>query len=69
MPPVIETFNLAAVERTLCVEALNTAGSIVDAAALLGVTRHALTRRIRKHKITWPSRLPAEAKAAPDDRD
>ena len=52
----IETFNLDTVERTLCVEALNAAGTIVDAAALLGLTRHALKRRIIKHKIEWPVR-------------
>ncbi|MEZ4451818.1 MAG: hypothetical protein R3B09_20310 [Nannocystaceae bacterium] len=53
---VIETFNLNAVERLMCVEALTTAGSIVDAAALLGITRHALKRRIIKHRIEWPMR-------------
>ncbi|MCB9568831.1 MAG: hypothetical protein H6710_16715 [Myxococcales bacterium] len=50
----IETFNLNHVERTLCVEALNLAGTIVDASALLGITRHALKRRIIKHAIDWP---------------
>ena len=53
---VIETYNLQAVERMLCVEALNAAGTIVDAAALLGITRHALKRRIIKHEIAWPPR-------------
>ncbi len=51
---VIDTLNLAAVERLLCVEALNTAGTIVDASKLLGITRHALKRRITKHSIAWP---------------
>ena len=53
---VIETYNLAAVERLLCVEALNAAGTIVDASTLLGITRHALKRRIIKHNIAWPPR-------------
>ena len=53
---VIETFNLTTVERMLCIEALNTAGTIVDAAQLLGITRHALKRRIIKHEIAWPPR-------------
>jgi hypothetical protein len=53
---VIDTFNLTTVERMLCVEALNTAGTIVDAASLLGITRHALKRRIIKHEIAWPPR-------------
>ncbi|MEZ4380117.1 MAG: helix-turn-helix domain-containing protein [Nannocystaceae bacterium] len=55
---VIETYNLQAVERMLCVEALNQAGTIVDAASLLGITRHALKRRIIKHNIEWPVRRP-----------
>ncbi len=53
---VIETYNLATVERLLCVEALNAAGTIVDASTLLGITRHALKRRIIKHDIAWPPR-------------
>jgi len=57
----IETFNLQAVERSLCVEALNEGGSIVGAAALLGITRHSLKRRITKHNITWPVRRIATA--------
>ena len=57
----IETFNLEIVERTLCVEALNAAGTIIDAARLLGITRHSLKRRIVKHNITWPVRKIATA--------
>lgn len=52
----IDTFNLATVERTLCLEALSSAGTICDAAELLGITRHALKRRILKHQIEWPVR-------------
>ena len=62
---VIDTFNLQAVERMLCVEALNTAGSIVDAAGLLGITRHALKRRIIKHRIEWPARQQGAGDGAP----
>jgi DNA-binding NtrC family response regulator len=54
MPIVLESLNLAEAERKLCEEALVTAGSIVEAANLLGVTRHALKRRILKHQIEWP---------------
>lgn len=61
----IETFNLQAVERSLCVEALNEGGSIVGAAALLGITRHSLKRRITKHNITWPVRRIATAPGVP----
>lgn len=51
---VIEDFNLEATERRLCIEALERAGSIVDAAQLLGITRHSLKRRIIKLRIPWP---------------
>jgi hypothetical protein len=54
MPIAMESLNLADAERKLCEEALRTAGSIVEAANLLGVTRHALKRRIVKHQIEWP---------------
>lgn len=54
MPIVIESFNLAHAERELCEAALNAGGSIVEAASLLGITRHALKRRIVKHQIQWP---------------
>lgn len=37
-------FNLVAAERILCELALQQAGSIVDAAPLLGIDRHALKR-------------------------
>ncbi len=51
---VLEDCNIDAAERLLCVEALATAGSIVEAARLLGITRHALKRRIIKHRVEWP---------------
>jgi DNA-binding NtrC family response regulator len=54
MPIVLDTLNLADAERKLCEEALVAAGSIVEAANLLGITRHALKRRIVKHTIEWP---------------
>ncbi len=54
VPPIsLEDFNLEAAERRLCVEALGHAGNIVGAAALLGITRHALKRRILKLEIPW----------------
>lgn len=49
-----DDYNLAAAERLLCEIALTKAGSIVEAAVLLGITRHALSRRILKHRIEWP---------------
>jgi transcriptional regulator with GAF, ATPase, and Fis domain len=55
LPPfTLEDFNLEAAERRLCVEALAFAGNIVGAAKILGVTRHALKRRIIKLDIRWP---------------
>ena len=52
---ILEDWNLAAAERRLCVAALELAGNIVGAAKLLGITRHALKRRIIKLKIERPS--------------
>lgn len=54
MPIVLDNLNLSDAERKLCEEALVAAGSIVEAANLLGITRHALKRRIVKHQIEWP---------------
>jgi len=54
VPPItLEDFNLEAAERRLCVEALGLAGNIVGAAQLLGITRHALKRRIIKLELRW----------------
>jgi len=50
---ILEAFNLEAAERRLCVEALTLAGNIVGAAQILGITRHALKRRIIKLGIAW----------------
>ena len=50
---IIEAFNLEAAERHLCAEALTLAGNIVGAAQILGITRHALKRRIIKRGIDW----------------
>ncbi|PCC68220.1 regulatory protein, Fis family [Nannocystis exedens] len=61
---VLEDFNLAAAERRLCLAALDQGGNIVNAAKLLGITRHALKRRIIKLRITWPqpaSQVPVSA--------
>ena len=54
MTIVLTEFNLQAAERLLCVEALAAAGSIVEAAQLLGITRRDLKRRMIKHQIEWP---------------
>jgi DNA-binding NtrC family response regulator len=55
MPILLEDLNLRKAERLLCQQALDRAGSIVEAAQLLGITRHALKRRMIKHKIDWPA--------------
>jgi DNA-binding NtrC family response regulator len=43
--------NLHAAERLLVESALRSEGSIVGAAGLLGITRHALKRRIIKYQL------------------
>ncbi len=55
MAVVLKTLDLAEAERVLCEEALRSAGTIVEAARLLGITRHALKRRITRHGIEWPN--------------
>jgi hypothetical protein len=56
----LESLDLASAERRLVEAALDRAGSIVGAAALLGIPRNALKRRIIKHNIMW-SRQSAKA--------
>lgn len=53
MTMTFDTYNLTTVERQLCEKALADAGTIFDAAKLLGITRHSLKRRIIKHGIRW----------------
>lgn len=49
----LDTYNLTTIEHTMCERALRESKTIVDAAKLLGITRHALKRRIIKHNIRW----------------
>lgn len=58
---VLASFNLAEAERVLVAEALAHAGSIVEAAQLLGITRRVVARAIIRHKIAWPRPALAEA--------
>ena len=58
MAILLEDLNLRKAERLLCLQALQKGGSIVEAAQLLGITRHALKRRMVKHNIDWPPRGP-----------
>lgn len=53
----IDTFNLDTVERRLCELALANTGSLGKAAEALGISRHALRRRIIAHKIDWHGEL------------
>jgi hypothetical protein len=70
MPILLEDLNLRKAERLLCQQALTRAGSIVEAAQLLGITRHALKRRMIKHRIEWPTAAQANALAGvPTVRD
>ena len=59
----LESLDLATAERLLCETALHQTGSIVEGARLLGITRHALKRRIIKYKIEWPR--PTQVLSAP----
>jgi hypothetical protein len=68
MPILLEDLNLRKAERLLCQQALTRAGSIVEAAQLLGITRHALKRRMVKHRIEWPAQ-PSAAAGTPLVRD
>jgi len=63
---ILDNFSLEAAERRLCIEALDRAGNLVRAAQLLGITRHAMKRRIIKLRLDWPRRtLVASGLAAP----
>jgi transcriptional regulator with GAF, ATPase, and Fis domain len=61
----LDDLNLAAAERRLCIAALEQGGNIVNAAKLLGITRHALKRRIIKLRISWPQPAPQVPVSAP----
>lgn len=54
-PPILLTLNLRQAEKLLCQTALVQGGNIVEAAGLLGITRHALKRRMIKHGLTVAS--------------
>ena len=54
MPILLEDLDLRKAERLLCQNALARTGTIAEAAHLLGITRHALKRRMIKHHIEWP---------------
>ncbi|MCX4245140.1 helix-turn-helix domain-containing protein [Paraliomyxa miuraensis] len=66
MPILLEDLDLRKAERLMCQQALSRGGSIVEAARLLGITRHALKRRMIKHRIEWPA---SGAISAPEARD
>jgi hypothetical protein len=62
---ILEDFNLEAAERRLCIATLEAAGNIVGAAQLLGITRHALKRRMIKLRIDRPgNRVRPDSKPA-----
>lgn len=50
----LPTLSLADAERRLVELALITGGAIVEGARLLGITSHAIKRRIIKYRIEWP---------------
>ena len=62
---ILEDFNLEAAERRLCIATLELAGNIVGAAQLLGITRHALKRRMIKLRIDRPGTVSPGLEASP----
>lgn len=50
--PILDSHNLESAERRLVKSALEIAGTIRDAAKLLGLTRHSLKRRMLKFGFT-----------------
>ena len=62
---ILEDLNLEAAERRLCVAALEHGGNIVGAAKLLGLTRHALKRRMIKLHIDPPRSAASSAGEPP----
>lgn len=49
----LPTLEIEEADRLITVAALKAAGSIVGAAELMGLTRHAVKRRITKHNLRW----------------
>jgi DNA-binding NtrC family response regulator len=67
-PPLslpLEDLNLEAAERRMCIAALEVAGNIVGAAQLLGITRHALKRRMIKLDLDRPKATAAQTPRDP----
>lgn len=52
----LTSYNLEAAEKKVIIAALEVDGTILGASQILGITRHALKRRIIKHRIMWPLR-------------
>ena len=63
--PRLPTLNLITLERLAIEDACTGADSLVEAASHLGITRHALKRRMIKHNVrrTWPLTPTAKAQA------
>ncbi len=57
----LETFSLREAERALIEAACAQSSDLTEAAKLLGISRHALRRRIVKHGLSHPSKARASA--------
>lgn len=55
-------YNLRDAEEKIIRAALADSATIIDAAALLGITRHSLKRRIFKYDIAFVSPHPSQAR-------
>ena len=53
MRVVVDTCNLAEVERTVIIVALAEMGTLAGAAELCGVSWTRLRRLLRRHRIAW----------------
>lgn len=70
MSITLPTLNLSEAEKALCQQAIATSPTLADAATVLGLTRHALRRRISKYKLTDTARItPVVAQAPMADSD
>lgn len=67
MPIRLESLNLHEAERLLCQSALERAGTLGEAARLLGISRHELDRRMTKHGLQAPPEVTPDAPAGRDE--
>lgn len=65
----LDSFNLAACESLLCQKALDSSETIIQAADKLGITRHALKRRMTRYKLDSKTTLDRERHSLDRERN